>query len=416
MHSKPRAFSRRSRTDTNDITVNPIAVEKTIKLWCDEQRCVYIDFSEYVGFECTTTLTPWNQKVCWYTCSDAPDIISDESVVQDDPGFYFSLLVNSPETNPWWDAIPVDVRKAVLTFERTFSGVTFLLLRCISSSKHALELFLSDQLLMALILYAARDQKWTVQRAIDCTALKRKDILRLCGMQGSQRVLNILKKLQFDNFSEKDYRCLAGFIWPTKVTFLSHLQYIDMPLLHFIRDNPGYADARFLVHYSRQWDWREVRMLLKDTTSMALRLDLEVDQDINLCANTHTLRLLHDRMVKVLNQLAIDDLPFITFPEPPLLGNDDIIPITNNKQLHHEGANLHHCVATYEVGVLRGDYYVYSVMAPERATLGVRISEDGSVRIDQLKKTHNQKPSQDMVDSVRAWLLVASKNRISNEV
>ena len=157
-------------------------------------------------------------------------------------------------------------------------------------------------------------------------------------------------------------------------------------------------------------------MLLKDTTSMALRLDLEVDQDINLCANTHTLRLLHDRMVKVLNQLAIDDLPFITFPEPPLLGNDDIIPITNNKQLHHEGANLHHCVATYEVGVLRGDYYVYSVMAPERATLGMRISEDGSVRIDQLKKAHNQKPSQDMVDSVRAWLLVASKNRISNEL
>ena len=410
MHSNLSASSRSSRAKMSDAHSAPIAIEKEIKLWCDDNSCVYIDFSEYVGFECITTLTPWNQRVRWFTGMDGSEAETNESLVQNDPGFYFSLLVNSPETNPWWDAIPIDVRKAVLTFERTFSGITFLLLRCISSSKNALELFLSDHLIMALILYAARDQKWTVQRVIDTTALKRKEILRLCGMQGSRRVLNILKKLQFDQFSEKDYLCLARFRWPSKVTFLSHLTYLDMPLFHFIRENPVYADARFLVHYSHQWDWREVRMLLKDTTSMALRLDLEIDHDINLCNDTRTLRLLHDRLVRRLNQISIDDLPLITFPEPPLKGNDDIIPLTNNKQLRHEGVSQCHCVATYEVGVLRGDYYVYRVMAPERATLGVRINEAGSVRIDQLKKSHNHKPTQDTTDAVTKWMHSSTKD------
>jgi hypothetical protein len=298
----------------------------------------------------------------------------------------------------------------VLTFDERFTGITFSLLRCISSSRQALELFLSDSLLMALILYSARDQRWTVQHALNITGVKRKEVLRLCGIQGSRRVLNILGKLQFDKFSVSDYRCLACFEWSKQFKLLSHLQYLDMRLLHFIRENPLHANARFLSHYCSAWDWKEVRMLLKDTAEMALRLDMNVDEQMNLCRDTRMLRALHDRMVEQLNRLSIADLPLVEFPEPPLEGTMDIIPITNNKQLRLEGVQQHHCVATYEVGVLRGDYYVYSIMAPERATLGLRINEAGNVRIEQLKKACNQKPAQETMEAVREWMNQAVKN------
>ena len=70
--------------------------------------------------------------------------------------------MKSPEASYWRKAIPVDVMDRELAIDDRFSLVTFLLLRCISSSRQALELFLSDPLLMPLILYNACDQRWTV--------------------------------------------------------------------------------------------------------------------------------------------------------------------------------------------------------------------------------------------------------------
>ena len=92
------------------------------------------------------------------------------------------------------------------------------------------------------------------------------------------------------------------------------------------------------------------------------------------------------------------------FPPPPVPGTADIVPITNSKDLRREGRTQGNCVASYENRVLRGAVYIYSVLAPERATLSIAKRADGVWRRDELKKKGNRKVTQATTTFVDRWL------------
>ena len=67
------------------------------------------------------------------------------------------------------------------------------------------------------------------------------------------------------------------------------------------------------------------------------------------------------------------------FPKAPIKGvRGSIEPLMSAADLEREGKRQEHCVAVYISRVVAGTWYVYKVLHPERATLGLRRSADGT--------------------------------------
>jgi hypothetical protein len=92
------------------------------------------------------------------------------------------------------------------------------------------------------------------------------------------------------------------------------------------------------------------------------------------------------------------------YPDPPVPGTRDIIPLTSAEQLQIEGAEQCNCVASYAWRVLQGGTYIYRVMAPERATLAIVRGADGCWRRSELKAKSNRKARTSTVALVDRWL------------
>ena len=91
------------------------------------------------------------------------------------------------------------------------------------------------------------------------------------------------------------------------------------------------------------------------------------------------------------------------FPEPPLKGNDTIIPVRTIETLYEEEITMHHCVGVYADRIMERKCYIYSVLAPQRATLELVI-RGKDVHIQQLLLKFNQKPDPETMNAVEAWV------------
>ena len=84
--------------------------------------------------------------------------------------------------------------------------------------------------------------------------------------------------------------------------------------------------------------------------------------------------------------------------------------ITDAQSLIAEGCNQANCVGSYAARVKDGNYYVYQVLKPERATLSIALGTDRNWRIGELKGRGNSPVSAKTRKAVNAWL---AKYRIS---
>jgi len=93
---------------------------------------------------------------------------------------------------------------------------------------------------------------------------------------------------------------------------------------------------------------------------------------------------------------------------PPINGSDSILPITNFKDLVIEGQQQRNCVKSYHDEILSGNYYVYKVVSPERATLGLEKKRQKKWSIDQLvskcNKSRNKTPVKWSNYGFQGWL------------
>jgi len=94
----------------------------------------------------------------------------------------------------------------------------------------------------------------------------------------------------------------------------------------------------------------------------------------------------------------------LTFPPPPVPGTNDIVPLTEPRQLGEESRQQRNCVGGYCERVAAGKVFIYRVLKPERATLSLRMGADGGWEIDQLLRACNQPVSPATAQVVRLWL------------
>jgi len=84
------------------------------------------------------------------------------------------------------------------------------------------------------------------------------------------------------------------------------------------------------------------------------------------------------------------------------------------QQLQQEGRRQQHCVAAYHQDIVKGAYFVYRVLKPERATVGIKIkyAADSKVtlQIDQLRGNRNNRVSPATKEAVLNWFQQGDNN------
>jgi hypothetical protein len=93
----------------------------------------------------------------------------------------------------------------------------------------------------------------------------------------------------------------------------------------------------------------------------------------------------------------------LEFPEPPIPGIENIIPLKNTDLLYEEGQVQHNCLMQYVCTAASGGVYFYRVLEPERATLSIIPDENGQWQIGQLLRAHNEPVSEATRQGVAQW-------------
>ena len=138
----------------------------------------------------------------------------------------------------------------------------------------------------------------------------------------------------------------------------------------------------------------------KEVQAFMLRRE-QAKQEASRRAEQERLRRWEEARLRSKKEAELRRLPF---PPPPLHGTSDILPLTSRELLELEGREQNNCVAVHDMYVRRGGYYVYQVLAPERATLSIYRGRDGCWRRLELRVKNNKNAKPSTEKAVDRWL------------
>jgi hypothetical protein len=147
----------------------------------------------------------------------------------------------------------------------------------------------------------------------------------------------------------------------------------------------------------------EAAALLRDI--LAMKFEIEDDRPIPVVASMRKLKDIHDGVSVEFQKLETLRKSLGPLPRPPLLGiKDQIVPICTKTELLAEGRMQKNCVASHAERVIAGEYYIYRVLHPSRATLSVSLQSDGNWQISELELSCNRPVNGATRAFVNQWL------------
>jgi len=158
--------------------------------------------------------------------------------------------------------------------------------------------------------------------------------------------------------------------------------------------------------------------LVKDIRRMTRELNRDIPAKEELCNLPHKqLQQIHDEYQL---EMAVMETPryldrlkkkhgTTDFPAPPVLGTDQIIPITNAEELFAEGKVMNHCVAGYAANIFEQKSYIYRMISPQRLTIEL-VKKKKRWELGQVSAKNNHSPKQSASNEIAAWL---KKNALS---
>jgi hypothetical protein len=175
----------------------------------------------------------------------------------------------------------------------------------------------------------------------------------------------------------------------------------------------------FAAHFYGDATRSEDTLVVEETVRIArdtLRLGrlLQIPSFTRMVTSVRTvedLHTLHDRWTARANagrdeatiQELLEKHGHVRFPEPPVAGTEGIVSIRTIEQLLTEGREMGHCVSSYAWKCIDGESFIYKIVAPERATLELRMV-GRRPQVVQLRSQGNAAPSEACWLAVHAWL------------
>jgi len=396
--------------------------------WNNETQELIIDLTRLLNLPNRLVLTGWHSAsgITWRNEFE-PVTNGEQRVVEchTDP-FESSLfpieLFDNSILQPWSEQIPPDL----INLLKRYKGNAFGILMLCNRYPHLYELLQRDSTLFWLFFTYAQEHRWDEERFVNTCRLPRTEILHACRLPARKSVVKLLSKVRCLRFASSEYELITQLL---NLDFekLNHRQFITGDIVRFLVFYPALVNSKLILHIN-DVDCMPLTMLVNDIVHMCCGLGCaEIDatlEQVKRSSNIKQVQAIHDRLVDELNQ-QIRQPSFAAqrehkpFPAPPLPGNHDIVPITDLVTLHAESLQQRHCVASYSYEIEDGHYYVYRVLSPERATLGIKITRTHSgtlqLRIDQLKGERNSIVSAATHQAVLAWFNAMQTRQFSSD-
>ncbi len=269
---------------------------------------------------------------------------------------------------------------------------------------------------LALFWALAKSVGWGEIDLVEAAHLadqRRRDIVgRLFPNQNvSERCL---RKIRGERYDFDEYSVLLVLAGHNLLGALRDVPRVNLAALIPLVGCPQLVSCAFFQRMLRERDCEEhrvqfVRGIVTDCLAMERELGTADAWDrLRRCASVEALIKRHDRIVQKFNgrgemekRLRLEFGEF--FPEPPLQGDGSIEPITTLTELKKEGELMRHCVLWLAPGIFSGEFAVYRMVAPERATLAIRV-DMFKCHIQDFALCDNAEPGPDSWNSVLRWI------------
>jgi hypothetical protein len=360
-----------------------------------------IDFTEVLGYQCSASIRPWNEGISWASTTESGTILHEYDEEFPVP---FALLKTDKRAKPWVESIPREVQALLEEYEEKYWGVLYSTLWFISRDNHAYEYFLNQPRLAWFLLRHAKLNNWHELYIFYLFTQKRKTVLEACCIPSKKSCLSYISKLNFQSFGRSELDLICNTLITSEHIKYFHVKTIDENIIRFVDFFPELSSSRFLKQYNGQWDLMSLRQTIVDIKRIAGSIGIEnINRRLCNCRDLDSISKLHDRLSDKMNKQEVKSVSDIYYPQPPIRGSDEIIPISCLKELIIEGQEQRHCVKSYHETILNGEYYVYRVIRPERATLGLTKTNSGNWQIDQIALKNNKTPLDDTYESIKLW-------------
>jgi hypothetical protein len=323
-----------------------------------------------------------------------------EALLED--GFDMLLKFDHPHVHIWLNAIPAPV----LTTIKFFPGYRFTLLRLAAHFPEAQQLLLSDPVLLWLIARHYRQSHLDQSDLLSLWRCKRTDILHQLGFPGRKSEVKLLSKLALDCFHDSAYQLICQVLQSDQLNELNRYNGLSENQLRLLLACPELIGAQFTFNAAALYNIQSITTL-SDTLKDCLRIAEQLNQKSQRLAQLRTLQRI-ERIEAIHTELS-DTLmrknqqqQSVSYGEPPLPGSATIVPITRSADLIEEGEQQNHCVFSYHDDILDGHYYVYRILQPQRATLGIDLSS-GQPLIDQVYRHSNNEVSKATMAHIKNW-------------
>lgn len=283
------------------------------------------------------------------------------------------------------------------------------LLQAMLSSSEAAELALSNPMLFIMLV------DWAESKGVDKHAFyslvtqKRTNILRRIGLPPSKSVVKILSrcKAELRDSSELDF-IRKELTLPESINLLSHVPKLGLVTFRLlVRHRPEAWPGllKMIDPDTKVESISSLARLLSDTRNMGA-----TDSQLRKLQTIRQLHELHDKLVLSFNQSSVTrksqalERSYGAYPEAPIPGTEDIIPLTSWSELLREGIQMNHCVGSYARDVHLGNSFVYRVIYPERLTLAIEKRQNGW-QLSEIRGHSNSSADKRSIMCATLWLL-----------
>lgn len=360
-----------------------------------------IDLTTVMGYPIAVEFTPWQEGVSWVQHSDKGSL---KSQYYEESGFPLSFLIHQPQTQAWCETIPLDIKNAIIQFEIQFKNHAFAALWFASRSEGASQLLLSSPILMWLVLRHSIQNELPMEDVNALFYAKRVEILKLFGLPATKAVLRFFNRYALQDFDQFELATLKSFLAVHQITYINRLNFLNLPLIRWLTAEPQWIHAGFVKNMEATTQIYTVKTYLDDTLRMGFQLrDANVEQGLQNCSTILRLIAIHDAYIERINQTTFYKYENVKYIASNLECSETIIPILSYKDLFSEGRDMKHCVVSYHDRLMTGHYFVFKLLAPERATVGI-IKRNGRFSVEQIRLKCNKAPSEATKEAVYWWL------------
>lgn len=299
--------------------------------------------------------------------------------------------------------VPWEIRKAIAPFEDRHWHLLVMAARCPGS----LDLITSNPALAYCLAscwafgpYPSKYATRTMRRLIGA---RRRSICGALGFPECESSVSVLSKIPASACCVSWFLTIRDLLKdPDWRKPLLHLPSLNLAVMQFLCNKALRRRATpRLLHELAGIDSPAMAWSASDLLRMQRQLRTE---GVERFHSVQQFLRWHNELEEQINHPKEADIQHLSFPKPPIPGNENVIPLEVPDSLIEEANVQCNCVTDYATRIASGRLYLYRVLNPERATLSIKPNEQGSWQIGELLAAGNEPVSAETRQAVERWI------------